>query len=86
MLDAHSLGDRPRLIVDNTFASPYLQRPLDLGADVVLHSTTKYIGGNSDVIGGAVVSNDAQLDEALDFLLGEWLLLLPSTPTSPPAE
>lgn len=70
MLDAHSLGDRPRLIVDNTFASPYLQRPLDLGADVVLHSTTKYIGGHSDVIGGAVVSNDAQLDEALDFLLG----------------
>lgn len=70
VLDAHSLGDRPRLIVDNTFASPYLQRPLDLGADVVLHSTTKYIGGHSDVIGGAVVSNDAQLDEALDFLLG----------------
>ncbi len=70
VLDAHSLGDRPRLIVDNTFASPYLQRPLDLGADVVLHSTTKYIGGHSDVIGGAVVSNDAELDEALDFLLG----------------
>ncbi|WP_426716205.1 cystathionine gamma-synthase [Corynebacterium auriscanis] len=60
----------PRLIVDNTFASPYLQRPLDLGADVVLYSTTKYFGGHSDVIGGAVVSNDAQLDEALDFLLG----------------
>lgn len=59
-----------KLIVDNTFASPYLQRPLELGADVVLHSTTKYIGGHSDVVGGAVVSNDSQLDEQLDFLLG----------------
>lgn len=72
VLDTHAsrICTRPRLIVDNTFASPYLQRPLDLGADVVLHSTTKYIGGHSDVIGGAVVSNDAELDEALDFLLG----------------
>lgn len=70
VLNAHTSDNRPRLVVDNTFASPYLQRPLDLGADVVLHSTTKYIGGHSDVIGGAVVSNDAQLDEALDFLLG----------------
>lgn len=61
---------RPQLIVDNTFCSPYLQRPLDHGADVVLHSTTKYIGGHSDVVGGAIVSNDAQLDEDLDFLLG----------------
>lgn len=61
---------RPKLIVDNTFCSPYLQRPLDHGADVVLHSTTKYIGGHSDVVGGAIVSNDAQLDEDLDFLLG----------------
>lgn len=61
---------RPKLIVDNTFCSPYLQRPLDQGADVVLHSTTKYIGGHSDVVGGAIVSNDAQLDEDLDFLLG----------------
>jgi len=61
---------RPKLIVDNTFYSPYLQRPLDHGADVVLHSTTKYIGGHSDVVGGAIVSNDAQLDEDLDFLLG----------------
>lgn len=60
----------PKLIVDNTFCSPYLQRPLDQGADVVLHSTTKYIGGHSDVVGGAIVSNDAQLDEDLDFLLG----------------
>ena len=61
---------RPKLVVDNTFCSPYLQRPLDQGADVVLHSTTKYIGGHSDVVGGAIVSNDAQLDEDLDFLLG----------------
>lgn len=61
---------RPKLVVDNTFCSPYLQRPLDQGADVVLHSTTKYIGGHSDVVGGAIVSNDAQLDEELDFLLG----------------
>lgn len=59
-----------KLVVDNTFCSPYLQRPLELGADVVLHSTTKYIGGHSDVVGGAVVSNDADLDEALNFLLG----------------
>lgn len=58
------------LIVDNTFASPYLQRPLDLGADVVVHSTTKYIGGHSDVVGGALVHNSAALHESLDFLLG----------------
>lgn len=63
-------GSNAKLIVDNTFASPYLQRPLELGADVVLHSTTKYIGGHSDVVGGAVVSNDAELDEQLEFLLG----------------
>ncbi|HIW95909.1 MAG TPA: cystathionine gamma-synthase [Candidatus Corynebacterium gallistercoris] len=59
-----------KLIVDNTFSSPYLQQPLSLGADIVLHSTTKYIGGHSDVVGGAIVSNDAELDEQLDFLLG----------------
>jgi cystathionine gamma-lyase len=53
------------LVVDNTFASPYLQTPLDLGADIVLHSTTKYIGGHSDLIGGAVVTNDPQLYEKL---------------------
>jgi cystathionine gamma-synthase len=47
------------LVTDNTFASPYLQRPLDLGADVVVHSTTKYIGGHSDVVGGAVILKDA---------------------------
>ena len=64
------LGADAKLIVDNTFASPYLQRPLELGADAVLHSTTKYIGGHSDVIGGAVVTNDAALDEELDFLRG----------------
>ena len=59
-----------RLIVDNTFASPYLQRPLELGADIVLHSTTKYLGGHSDVVGGAVVCKDATLDQELNFLLG----------------
>jgi len=63
-------GSDATLIVDNTFCSPYLQRPLELGADVVVHSTTKYIGGHSDVVGGAVVHNSAELDEAVDFLLG----------------
>lgn len=57
-----------KLVVDNTFASPYLQQPLDLGADVVLHSTTKYIGGHSDVVGGALVTNDEELDTAFAFL------------------
>ncbi len=55
------------LVVDNTFASPYLQRPIALGADVVLHSTTKYLGGHSDVVGGAVVVADAGLGEQLAF-------------------
>ena len=55
------------LVVDNTFASPYLQRPLALGADVVVHSTTKYIGGHSDVVGGALVAADAELGERLAF-------------------
>lgn len=63
-------GADAKLVVDNTFASPYLQRPLELGADAVLHSTTKYIGGHSDVVGGAVVTDDAALDEELDFLRG----------------
>ncbi len=54
--------------VDNTFATPYLQRPLDLGADVVLHSTTKYLGGHSDVVGGALVTRDPGLLERLRFL------------------
>ncbi len=53
------------LVVDNTFASPYLQTPLDLGADIVLHSTTKYIGGHSDLIGGAVVTRSPELYEKL---------------------
>jgi cystathionine gamma-synthase len=56
-----------RLVVDNTFASPYLQSPLALGADVVLHSTTKYVGGHSDVVGGALVTGDDELAERLGF-------------------
>ena len=55
------------LVVDNTFASPYLQRPISLGADVVVHSTTKYLGGHSDVVGGALVVADAGLREQLAF-------------------
>ena len=55
-------------VVDNTFASPYLQQPLALGADVVLHSTTKYIGGHSDVVGGVLVTDDEELDTAFAFL------------------
>lgn len=54
-------------IVDNTFASPYFQNPLSLGADIVWHSTTKYIGGHSDVVGGVAVTNDIKVKEALDF-------------------
>ncbi|HTQ21625.1 cystathionine gamma-synthase [Mycobacterium sp.] len=57
-----------KVLVDNTFASPALQQPLTLGADVVLHSTTKYIGGHSDVVGGALVTNDEELDSAFAFL------------------
>ena len=56
------------LCVDNTFASPYLQNPLDLGADIVMHSSTKYLGGHSDVIQGAFVMNDADLREKLFFI------------------
>jgi cystathionine gamma-synthase len=55
------------LVADNTFASPYLQRPLDLGADVVVHSTTKYLGGHSDVVGGAVVLTNPEIAEELAF-------------------
>ncbi|QKW34102.1 cystathionine gamma-synthase [Actinomadura sp. NAK00032] len=62
---AHEAG--ALLAVDNTFASPYLQRPLDLGADAVVHSTTKYIGGHSDVVGGALITADAGLGERLAF-------------------
>jgi cystathionine gamma-synthase len=56
------------LAVDNTFATPYLQQPLELGADLVVHSTTKYLGGHSDVIGGAIVTNDDSIAERLRFL------------------
>ena len=60
--------NRPLLVVDNTFATPYLQRPLELGADMVVHSMTKYLGGHSDVVGGAVIVKDAALAEKLYFL------------------
>ncbi|MFM9378523.1 cystathionine gamma-synthase [Gordonia sp. VNK21] len=63
---AHAGG--AKLVVDNTFATPYLQQPLTLGADVVLHSTTKYLGGHSDVVGGAIVTDDEQLDADIAFL------------------
>jgi len=62
---AHKHG--AKLVADNTFSSPYFQRPLTQGADIVLHSTTKYISGHSDVIGGAVVTNDPALHEAIKF-------------------
>ncbi|GAB7040465.1 MULTISPECIES: cystathionine gamma-synthase [Catenuloplanes] len=55
------------LVVDNTFASPYLQQPLALGADVVVHSTTKYLGGHSDVVGGALIVSDEELTEQIGF-------------------
>ena len=63
---AHARG--ARLVVDNTFATPYLQNPLQLGADVVVHSTTKYLGGHSDVVGGFVAVNDPTLAERIAFL------------------
>jgi len=63
---AHAAG--ALLAVDNTFATPYLQQPLELGADLVVHSTTKYLGGHSDVVGGFVATNDAALGERLRFL------------------
>jgi len=56
------------LVVDNTFMSPYLQNPLDHGADIVVHSTTKYLGGHSDLIGGATVTSDRKIQERLKFL------------------
>jgi len=62
----HSVG--ALVVVDNTFASPYLQQPLALGADAVVHSTTKYLGGHSDVLGGAVIVNTAELAEKVGFL------------------
>lgn len=64
-------------VFDNTFASPYLQNPLDLGVDIVVHSTTKYIGGHSDVIGGAVVTNDALIHDHV-FEFGKMIGAAPS--------
>ena len=63
---AHAVG--ALVVVDNTFATPYLQQPLSLGADVVLHSTTKYLGGHSDVVGGFLATNDDATSERLAFL------------------
>jgi cystathionine gamma-synthase len=63
---AHAAG--AMVVVDNTFATPYLQRPLELGADIVLHSTTKYLGGHSDVVGGFAGTNDPTIAERLYFL------------------
>src|SRR5579859_3511196 len=63
---AHAIG--AILVVDNTFATPYLQQPLELGADIVVHSTTKYLGGHSDTVGGFVATNDDALAERLYFL------------------
>lgn len=62
---AHEKGIR--VLVDNTFATSYFQNPLKLGADIVLHSTTKYIGGHSDIVGGALICNDRELKELLDL-------------------
>lgn len=71
LCDIEALAQRkPRgvlIAVDNTFASPFLQRPLELGADLVVHSTTKYIGGHSDALGGAVITNDREIAEQIAF-------------------
>ncbi len=64
----HAHSNHPLLVVDNTFATPYLQNPLQLGADIVVHSTTKYLGGHSDVVGGAVVVKDKDIFDRLAFL------------------
>jgi cystathionine gamma-synthase len=64
---AHARG--ALLVVDNTFATPFLQHPISAGADIVLHSTTKYLGGHSDTVGGALVTNDSNLNEQFRFLL-----------------
>jgi cystathionine gamma-synthase len=63
-----NISANTKVLVDNTFASPALQQPLLFGADIVLHSTTKYIGGHSDVVGGALLTNDEELDNAFGFL------------------
>ncbi len=71
IIDIQAIAERKGdalLAVDNTFASPYLQNPLELGADLVLHSSTKYLGGHSDLIGGAVMTNDPELYERLKFV------------------
>ena len=71
LIDIRAVADMARpgqiVVVDNTFASPYFQQPLALGANVVVHSTTKYIGGHSDAIGGAALTNDASLHETIKF-------------------
>lgn len=64
----HSHPNRPLLVVDNTFATPYLQRPLELGADLVVHSMTKYLGGHSDAVSGAIVGRDPALLASLAYL------------------
>jgi cystathionine beta-lyase/cystathionine gamma-synthase len=64
----HAHPNKPLLVVDNTFATPYLQRPLELGADIVVHSMTKYLGGHSDVVGGVVIVKDKELADKLYFL------------------
>lgn len=64
----HIQGKEITLVVDNTFASPYLQQPLDLGADIVLHSATKYLGGHSDVVHGAVICRDETIAEQIKFI------------------
>jgi cystathionine gamma-synthase len=64
----HSRHSEAWMVVDNTFATPFLQRPLELGADLVVHSTTKYLGGHSDIVGGAVLTNRPELQERLAFL------------------
>jgi cystathionine beta-lyase/cystathionine gamma-synthase len=65
---AHRHNPACKVVVDNTFATPYLQQPLALGADLVAHSTTKYLGGHSDVVGGAVMTSDAVLNERIKFM------------------
>lgn len=65
-----AIKQHAQVVVDSTFATPYLQNPLSLGADYVLHSTTKYLGGHSDVLGGAVVTNDEHVDERLLYFQG----------------
>jgi cystathionine gamma-synthase len=73
IVDIHAVADRAHEVgvvvaVDNTFATPYLQRPLELGADIVVHSTTKYLGGHSDLVGGFACTNDPTVAERLAFL------------------